>query len=243
MLFVTTSSSIFCVAKLDWQFIGNIRLGGVTPSLRVLSDRQKSFSFSLSLCSYLVVIVPPVLSIAYTPDASFLDPSKAGISHLLITIPYLLPIRPSDTICYNFSSNKTCYFLTSVNSNFLILKLKTWNFYIFLIYIIMYLSTYVKFHCNNQCVKEFSGKCPLVVDKKSINRNVFCTDASLSPVPMFLSSSNFHTGYLSYVSTRNTQLPLCLFYPFSMVCHSSWHKAYSRKPGRKWNKAERFASC
>lgn len=35
-------SSIFCVTKLDWQFIGNIRLRGVTPAFRVRADRQKS---------------------------------------------------------------------------------------------------------------------------------------------------------------------------------------------------------
>lgn len=36
------STGVSCVGKLDWQFIGNIRLRGVTPRLRVLSDRQKS---------------------------------------------------------------------------------------------------------------------------------------------------------------------------------------------------------
>lgn len=46
---VTTNSSIFCVAKLDWQFIGNIRLRGVTPSFRVPCNQQKSLSLSLSI--------------------------------------------------------------------------------------------------------------------------------------------------------------------------------------------------
>lgn len=61
---VTTNSSIFCVAKLDWQFIGNIRLRGVTPSFRVPCNQQKS-SLYLSLSLYLAAL--------YTLGASLVD--------------------------------------------------------------------------------------------------------------------------------------------------------------------------
>lgn len=54
-------NSIFCVTKLDWQFIGDIRLRGVTPRLCVPSDRQKSISLlpALPLTRYSPVSCPP----------------------------------------------------------------------------------------------------------------------------------------------------------------------------------------
>lgn len=74
---VTMSGSIFCVAKLDWQFIGNIRLRGVTPSLRVSRDRQKSppLPLSRSLPLSASILSRPVLPVVYMLDASFVDPS------------------------------------------------------------------------------------------------------------------------------------------------------------------------
>ena len=56
---VTGNSNIFCVAKLDWQFIGNIRLRGVTPSFRVPCNQQKSPPpLSISLSLYLSISNP-----------------------------------------------------------------------------------------------------------------------------------------------------------------------------------------
>ena len=60
-LVTTNGGSIFRVAKLDWQFIGNIRLRGVTPSLRVSGDQQKSPFLPLSLYPTIScrILVPP----------------------------------------------------------------------------------------------------------------------------------------------------------------------------------------
>lgn len=65
---VTTNSNIFCVAKLDWQFIGNIRLRGVTPSFRVPCNQQKS-----PLSPSLSITPSPILAALHTLDASLLD--------------------------------------------------------------------------------------------------------------------------------------------------------------------------
>ena len=65
---VTGNSNIFCVAKLDWQFIGNIRLRGVTPSFRVPCNQQKSPPLSISIS------LSPILAALHTLlDASLLD--------------------------------------------------------------------------------------------------------------------------------------------------------------------------
>ena len=96
---VTGNSNIFCVAKLDWQFIGNIRLRGVTPSFRVPCNQQKSPPLSISIS------LSPILAALHTLlDASLLDrwnvwyPNRRG----RVTIPFqwLLSMRPppNDTV-------------------------------------------------------------------------------------------------------------------------------------------------
>lgn len=103
------SGSVSCVTKPDWQFIGNSRLRGVTPRLRVPYDRQKSRSFTFLLLPLLSLFlslsfstIPLRVSLArpivYTSNASFVDPGKSGISHPLITILFLLAMRPTDTV-------------------------------------------------------------------------------------------------------------------------------------------------
>lgn len=70
-LVTTNDGSIFRVAKLDWQFIGNIRLRGVTPSLRVSGDQQKS---PLFLCPCIRLYLVESLShlVVYTLHANSL---------------------------------------------------------------------------------------------------------------------------------------------------------------------------
>lgn len=83
---VTMNGSIFCVAKLDWQFIGNIRLRGVTPSLRVPRDQQK-YPPCLSIRLYLVESLSSLSSTCQMQVSSI--PACAGMSRpSRITIPF-----------------------------------------------------------------------------------------------------------------------------------------------------------
>ena len=83
---VTMNGSIFCVAKLDWQFIGNIRLRGVTPSLRVPRDQQK-YPPCLSIRLYLVESLSSLSSTCQMQVSSI--PACTGMSRpSRITIPF-----------------------------------------------------------------------------------------------------------------------------------------------------------
>lgn len=91
---VTTNSNIFCVAKLDWQFIGNIRLRGVTPSFRVPCNQQKSpLSPSLSITPS-----PILAALRWMQVCSIVGTSDTPTGGVTIPFHWLLSMRPTDTV-------------------------------------------------------------------------------------------------------------------------------------------------